>query len=340
VGLLGHHVLHVALRHSPRMGAMAGRVQAFDNALFNTAADALVNDTLLAAGHGMPRPCLTLGDLLGGGADLAEWDVERLYHHLARDTGKGKGTRPQVARDLHPDPAGCEQDNATADWRTRLDRAQAIGRAAGRGIGAAKGALHDVPEPTVPWERHLRGLIATALDDTPRLSHQRPARAWIAAEALAQITHEPTPAFQPSLTRSALRPRLALGLDTSGSVDDALLRRFAGEITGVVARAGAEVHLLAFDDTVSGAITLTPDNLAQQLANLPLRRDGGTDFADLLARADRLNPALAVVLTDLGGAFGPKPRCPVLWVAPHGTSPHPPFGRVITLDDFNPPASS
>lgn len=331
LGLLGHHVLHVALRHSARMGAMAGRVQGFDGDLFNLAADALVNDTLLLAGHGMPRPCATLEGLLGQGADLAGWDVERLYHHLARD-GRDTGKRPRQARDLQPDAGGAEQDREAADWRVRLEQAHRIGRQAGRGIGRATGGLRDLPDPRVPWERHLRGLVARALDAVPRLTHQRPSGTWVAMEAEARRTGRPAPVFQPALRRSALRPRLALGLDTSGSVDDDLLRRFAGEIAGVVRRSGAEVHLLAFDDTVSGAVQLDPATLARQLETVNLCREGGTDFTDVLARAERLGAAMAVILSDMGGDFGVAPRLPVLWAVPGTDVVRAPFGRVVRLD--------
>ncbi|MFN4130793.1 MAG: DUF2201 family putative metallopeptidase, partial [Paracoccaceae bacterium] len=106
VGLAAHHILHVALRHGPRMGAMAVRLgQGFDEALYGIAADALINDTLLAAQYALPRPALTLRDLLEqalglpyGPDALAEWDVDRLYLRLM-DPGdgkrKGKGPKGQ-----------------------------------------------------------------------------------------------------------------------------------------------------------------------------------------------------------------------------------------------------
>jgi len=47
IALAAHHILHVALRHSARMQALATRFgPGFDAALFNLAADALVNEAL------------------------------------------------------------------------------------------------------------------------------------------------------------------------------------------------------------------------------------------------------------------------------------------------------
>ena len=86
-GLAAHHILHVALRHPARMGSLQERLgEAFDPALYNLAADAVVNEALLLADHALPRPAVVLTELLQQAlgkrvepqAALAEWDVERL----------------------------------------------------------------------------------------------------------------------------------------------------------------------------------------------------------------------------------------------------------------------
>jgi hypothetical protein len=65
VGLAAHHVLHVALRHANRQAGLAERLgPRFDASLYGLAADGIINETLLLAGHGLPRPAVTLTDLL------------------------------------------------------------------------------------------------------------------------------------------------------------------------------------------------------------------------------------------------------------------------------------
>uniref|UniRef100_UPI003CCBF342 DUF2201 family putative metallopeptidase n=1 Tax=Oceaniglobus roseus TaxID=1737570 RepID=UPI003CCBF342 len=143
VGLAGHHILHVALRHSPRMAAMAARQGAsFDTGQFNIAADAIVNTSLLAAGHGLPRPAVTLADLPGIDTESpGGWDVERLYLALQRSVGPAERTTgAEGSRDLQPN-AGESGEDAAAAWQGRMERALAAGRQAGRGIGAARGTL-------------------------------------------------------------------------------------------------------------------------------------------------------------------------------------------------------
>src|SRR6056297_3485807 len=47
IGLIGHHILHVALRHGARMSGMRQRLgTSFADETFNLATDALVNDVL------------------------------------------------------------------------------------------------------------------------------------------------------------------------------------------------------------------------------------------------------------------------------------------------------
>ncbi|MFP4304808.1 MAG: DUF2201 family putative metallopeptidase, partial [Rhodosalinus sp.] len=150
VGLAGHHILHVAFRHAARMAAMEEREGArFDPRRINLAADAIVNEALLAAGHALPRPAVRLQELLAvlgdaavdPAAALADWDVERLYLALGARAATGGGETETYARakgfepDLDPDRDGGGEDPDAADWQGHLARALEAGRQAGRGIG-------------------------------------------------------------------------------------------------------------------------------------------------------------------------------------------------------------
>jgi predicted metal-dependent peptidase len=144
----------------------------------------------------------------------------------------------------------------------------------------------------------------------------------------------PEPAFQPGISRRSDRPRIAIGLDTSSSIDPVTVALFAAEAEGIVRRTGAEAHLLAFDTEVHETRRLDADGW-RGLREASFRTGGGTDFAPVLAAAERLAPSIAVMLTDLDAAFGPPPACPVLWAVP-GQSPvdPPPFGRLLRIGDF------
>jgi hypothetical protein len=343
VGTVAHHVLHVALRHSMRAAALAERLgDAFDPVLFGMAADGIVNETLILAGHAIPRPAVTLTDLLSVAgqpapsavAALERWDADRLAMMLHADAGRARqvadwGRTRGFAPDLNPGDRGATPGETAADWRNRMLRALEAGRKAGAGIGRVGAVLADLSPEQVPWEVHLRGLLARALADRPQPNWRRPAGAWVARMAEADRTGAPAPVFEPGTTRAAHRPRVVIGLDTSSSIDAQTLRLFGAEARSIARRTGAEAHLLAFDETVFAAHRLDPDGW-RALETLPLRTGGGTDYRDLFAQAGALRPSIAVILTDLDAPLPPAPGFPLIWAVPRPVDV-PPFGRVLCI---------
>jgi hypothetical protein len=344
VGLVAHHVLHAALRHSDRQAGLAARLGAsFDPSLFGLAADGIINETLILAGHAVPRPAVVLSALLVEAGlpakspldALAQWDVDRLAMALHADPKRAEklrdwGATRGFAVDLglgQPDDTGKSQK--AADWRNQILRALEAGRKAGAGIGQLGGFLADLAPPAVPWEWHLRGLLARALIERPHPSWRRPTGAWLAQMAAAQDRGGPVPVFQPGRARMDSRPKLVVGLDTSSSIDALSLRLFAAEAQGIARRSGAEVHVMGFDTAVFVERRLDPAGWAG-LDDLPMRRGGGTDYADLFTLAARKAPSLLIVLTDLDAPVPDKPGFPVWWAVPRDVAA-PPYGRTLVI---------
>jgi predicted metal-dependent peptidase len=150
---------------------------------------------------------------------------------------------------------------------------------------------------------------------------------------MAAANGGPEPAYQPGRARQSARPRIAIGLDTSSSIDPLTLALFLAETEGIARRTGAEAHILAFDEEVHETRRL--DTAAWgALRDTAFRSGGGTDFAPVLAAAGRLAPSIAVILTDLDAPFGPPPPCPVLWAVPgRGPFDPPPFGHVLRIGE-------
>lgn len=350
IGVAAHHILHVALRHPARLAGFEARYgAAFDSELYNLVADAVVNETLLLADHALPRPAVTLVDVLkrGLGLDvspdqaLANWDVDRLYHALntpSQADGQKDGRRRDLAKafsfaaDLEPTPGGGAEGDVqqAAQWRQHLSRAMDAGRQAGRGIGRFGHKIADIPAPVTPWEVILRRLLAKAVMTRPQPSPQRPARRWIAGLAEAEKAGTLTPGFEPGMRPLTDVPRIAVALDASGSIDDARLALFWAEVTGIARRMRAELHLLVFDDAIRHHARIDP--AAQTVALPDLPRGGGTDFRPVIIEGLRLRAAALVVLTDLDGPAGVAPRgLPVIWALPDGVAAMPPFGRLINM---------
>ncbi|WP_425038627.1 DUF2201 family putative metallopeptidase [Primorskyibacter sp. S187A] len=344
VGLAAHHVLHVALQHSARAADMAQRLGAdFDPKLYALAGDAIINEVLLLAGHAVPRPAVRARELLqaicpDAATDglLAEWNTERLYLHIAGHTRTGAKNARQsaesyaLAKRFEPDlDAEDEAGQMEEAWSARLRDAGAAGRHAGSGIGATLAQIADLPQSHIPWERHLRGLLAKAVSHQPRLSSKRPARGWIARDAQARLAHDPSPAFEPGFARDQRRARIVIGLDTSSSITATQWRLFVAEAQGIARRSGAEAHLLCFDTEVHLRLDLSE---ASTLENVQMRRDGGTDYAPFLQEAQGLNPSVIIIMTDLDAPLGAPLRCPVIWAVPAPPARTPDYGTLLRMD--------
>ena len=351
IGLAAHHILHVALRHSARAAALAARLGGeFDAQLFNLAADALINEAVLAGDHALPRPVVLATDLIkqalrqetSASEALGEWDVERLYFAVRGQGGDGTGREgeAQVYAKAHSFNADLEQDAGTGEegdavqdaarWRQHISRAMDAGRSAGRGIGRIGHRLADVAEPRVPWEQILRRLLTQAVMQAPQHSPQRPARRWIAGTAQALRAGTLEPGFEAGFRPHTDVARIAIAMDASSSIDDGRLAMFWGEVTGIARRMRAELHLMVFDDKIRHQVTVDPTATQIPLPELP--RGGGTAFIPVIAQAQQLGVAALVILTDLEGEAGPAPRgLPVIWAVPDGAVTQPPFGRLIDL---------
>lgn len=343
VGLVAHHVLHVALRHSDRQAGLAERLGAkFDPALFGLAADAIINETLLLAGHALPRPAVTLVDVLAAigtpahspVAALQEWDTDRLAMALHTDAQKADKARKfgktrGFVQDLEAGAADAsEVEPSAADWRNQMLRAMEAGRKAGTGIGVLGAILADLSPARVPWEVQLRRALAKAVSAVPRPSYRRPSGQWLALAGQSMRAGTPEPVFQPGRARGDRRARIVVGLDTSSSIDDLTLSLFRAETEGISRRSGAEVHVLAFDEAVHMSLSLGDGTWR----DVPLRTGGGTDYRPVIAAAASLDPSVLVMLTDLDAEFGPAPRFPVIWAVP-GRASAVPFGRVLAIGD-------
>ncbi len=372
-GWVAHQVLHIALRHPQRYLQLQQRLGDVDLRLFNTCADAIVNSALSHLGWlRLPEDAVRLPPLLAATlaidqdteTALAQWDLERLYRTMddreaaSRTAPSRRRDGPRAARtrafggsgrqDLRPQPgaqAAPEVESEQArDWSERLQRAHA-------GDGAhslLRLLLADLPRSHTPWEQVLRTQVARALAQEPDVSWSRPSRSYLANQGRIRGGCPGTPR-QPSRGgagspvrrmpwepgRSATRPvpRLVLVVDVSGSIDDALMQRFAREIEALARRLAAGLVLVIGDDHVQQVLQHRPGRTPVADLLKGLRFDGGgTDFTPLLAEAANHRPDLVVVLTDLDGPAGLRPACPVLWAVPeaHAAAPAP-FGRKLVL---------
>lgn len=133
--------------------------------------------------------------------------------------------------------------------------------------------------------------------------------------------------YLPSLHSERLQ--LVIAMDSSGSVDEALLGDFITEIESLMLHFhDYAIELLVCDAKIHSSQTfLSGDKLEYEL-----KGGGATDFRPVFDRVEEEHPFTQLLLyfTDMQGTF-PKmePLYEVLWITP--SSSEAPFGRVISM---------
>ncbi|WP_149179998.1 DUF2201 family putative metallopeptidase [Streptomyces sp. TRM49041] len=284
-----HEAAHLLRDHHGRAELLPAADQR-DRHRVNVAQDCEINDDLLA--DGLPLPAGRMEPRLFGlpeGRLFEEYVAELPPEVRAPDCGSGAHGLPAPWELTGPDgPARIGQAEAQALRRTTAEAMRAHQRARGTLPGGWQRWAEQVLEPAVDWRQALAGAV-------------REAAAW-AGGAVDYTYRRPsrrTPALRgvvlPSLRRPL--PRVAVVVDTSGSMGDGELAAAMAEITGVLREVGVRgnrVTVLACDADVHAVSRVTS---ADQVV---LGGGGGTDMRvgidAAMARRDR--PDIVVVLTD------------------------------------------
>ena len=226
-----------------------------------------------------------------------------------------QGEARQASESPQPPPP-ADPDKLDEQWKSRLAAAAQAARQAGKLSQSLMRFVDDLLAPQLPWRALLaRYMMNAARDD---YSFQRTSR----REGEARM---------PRLYSQGVR--VAVALDTSGSVTREELQAFLSEIDALKAQVRADVILHACDDKLDPA---GPWKYALwEAMDLPdqISGGGGTDFRpvfDWLQR-EQSNPDLLVYFTDAEGRFPERePAFPVVWLV-KGKAPVP-FGVRVQLN--------
>jgi predicted metal-dependent peptidase len=339
--VLAHEVMHCALAHHCRR---EGR----DPELWNQAADYAINPLLISNGFTLPHGALSDSSFEGLSAEEI---YARLAHsrasapspqtsqqeqgneasqasagshasqpsamqaHTERDcsqAGSQDRQYPYSARaggfgevtDAHDEQgrtaSQAERERQAREWSIAADQALHSAEACGHQPNSLRRTLQESRESQQDWRAILRQFVAaTAPHDycwTP------PNRRFIASGI-----------YLPAVRREGVGV-IVIAIDTSGSIGDEELRRFAGEIESISAEAQPEkIHVLYCDAAVQGSAEFS----AGDVIDLKPMGGGGTDFRPVFqwVNEQQLAPACLIYLTDLCCHSYPEiPEYPVLWV--------------------------
>lgn len=323
--VLIHEVGHLLREHGERVDALP---RPHHPLAWNLAADAEINDDLIAAGIPLPEGVVTPAALGQSPNDLAETYYAAILpppgsSALPDDGGPGCGSGAGTP------PAPCEMpegtdltegdapplDAAAADLVRRrvADDVREHIESKGRGTipaATARWANDVLTPPTIPWQRLLRAAVRRAVADRAgrvNYTYSRPSRRRL-----------------PRIIKPAMRAptvNVSIVVDTSGSMSPADLTAAMSEINGVLSANGIDRHHLRLLSCDAAATTARP---LRSIHDVTLTGGGGTDMRVGITAASATRPApdVIIVLTDGGTPWPDTPTrasliCAI--IGPHHT---------------------
>ncbi|MER7829839.1 VWA-like domain-containing protein [Streptomyces sp. NPDC095602] len=284
-----HEVAHLLRDHHGRADRLPAADQ-HDRYRVNVAQDCEINDDLIA--DGLPLPAGRVEPRLYGlpeGRMFEEYVTALPPDVRGHDCGSGAHGQPSPWDLTGPEgPARIGAAEAQALRRTTAEAMRAHLRGRGTLPGGWQRWAERVLEPAVDWRRALAGAVREAAawaGGAVDYTYRRPSRRSAALRGVVL----------PSLRRPL--PRVAVVVDTSGSMGDAELAAAMAEVTGVLREVGVRgnrVTVLACDAAVQAVTRVACAD------EVRLGGGGGTDLRvgieAALARPER--PGIVVVLTD------------------------------------------
>ncbi|WP_246561756.1 vWA domain-containing protein [Streptomyces roseirectus] len=302
-GVWVHEVSHLLRDHHGR-GDRVARARGLEGAgerlRMNIAADLEINDDIY--GDGLVRPS---GAVTPAGLRLREG---LLMEEYLREFQLGPSTAEFVWLDC-----GSGADGRARGWDLGPDGADGLTEQQRDAVRfrvaeAVKGAPGDAPEgwkrwaetafhPPQPWLELLGAALRSAVSGAGAgqdYSYGRPARR---ASSLPGVV-------LPSLRRRP--PRVAVVIDTSGSVSDAELGSALLEVAAITRAVGGRRDLVTVVSCDAAARVAHPLCRAE---DIPLIGGGGTDLRAGFTTALRTRPDVVVALTDGQTPWPPQPPC-------------------------------
>lgn len=292
-----HEAMHAVMAHAERFQAIAGA----SHAAWNIAGDCAINHALDQARMPWTRTVTPLRftqfKKLGLKHEQStEWNHRRVLDSMpagalaAAATGDcgsvGDGRRR--AYELPSPDADCPAASSEQRATTR-DRVASDILAAERAHGSVPAGLlrwaQEHLEPMVDWRRvlgvSLRQAVATVAGRRD-YSYMRPSRRQ---DALAS---QGSTVILPAMRQPA-PPRVAIVVDTSGSIGDEELRQYVGEVAGIVRAVGVSqgVWVIACDAHAGPAQRLRSPGSVE---SLELEGGGGTDMSAGIEAALAIRP--------------------------------------------------
>lgn len=286
---LAHEVMHIVGQTFPRQ---KNRIPD----LWNIATDAWINDTLMEAKVGEFIPgCVSIP----GSKDKLQ---EEIYDELLKNANRV----PKNA--LGDEFVPCEGGEPSEEELKGIEEKLKVEIAAAAQAAKVKGKLPQCIERVVdsilhvatPWWDILeRWMTALSKQDN---SWVRPNRRYA-----------PHGAYLPIRQSEGSLGTMVLGIDTSGSIDDATLATFGGHLNRILEMCRPEkLYLIYCDAAVNSCEVIEGEYEPHKLKG---QGGGGTDLTQIFSFAEEhgIEPSVAVILTDGYTPYPESVNYPTIW---------------------------
>ena len=332
--LFGHEVLHCVYDHFGRRGDR-------DPQLWNIADDYCVNGDLKKHGVGefiTSVPCLydkkyeglsaeEVYDILYENAekiDISSLIDQMIDEHLdGEGDGEGSGKDEKEGKGRPTLSAEERQQIKDEIKEAMISAAAADADGAGKLPAGVKRILQELTEPKMDWRELLRmQLESTIKSDYTWMRTSR--KGWDMDAVMPGMKLDPM-------------IDIALFIDSSGSMEDSMLKDILSETAGIMESFPAyRIHVATFDTQVYNPVQYDSENL-EDITEYELKGGGGTDFTcvfDYLKR-EEIEPKRLVVFTDgyPYGSWGDENYADTVWILHGTTSIVPPWGQYAYYEE-------
>ena len=241
------------------------------------------------------------------------------------DSGDGDG---QGSFDEH-DWESAEELSAEEKEELAREIDQAIRQGAilaGKANGSLNRSFNDLMSAKVNWKDALREYISAVCKGKDDSTWAKPNRRWLQHDM-----------YMPS-TVSETMGRVVVAIDTSGSIQGAILTRFISEVASIMDNVNPElVDLIYWDCEVASHEVYGLNESDKMRASTKPQGGGGTSPSCITKylKDNNIVPECAIVLTDgyVGNDWGGNWSSPVLWAIVDNKSAVPTIGSAIHIDD-------
>jgi predicted metal-dependent peptidase len=340
---LGFVVLHENLHKAFRHLFIWRKLYEEDKQLANAACDYVINLMIVKSDPSqsivaMPRKDGKVYGLLD--AKYANMNAKQVFDLLKQEQEEGGGAGGDGEGEGEGKPQGFDDH----DWEgaqelteqekkgiaKEVDQALRQGmiahnKANGVGAGRMGRELGDLLEPQIDWREVLREFVKSICNAKDASSWRRVNRRYLSGDT-----------YMPTLVGERVG-RIAIGIDTSGSIGGPELDRFLSEVKSIAEDVHPEfVDLIYWDSEVAAHEEYDVATVPNIVSSTKPKGGGGTDPTAMMRylKEKNITPECIIMLTDgYIGDWGSEWNAPILWAICNGTDDYAPCGKTVHIKD-------